>query len=200
MTGKMQKSKPQQPYVNELHNQYMFDGKGYESVREKHMLAMWMIRQLVPARKVGTTPIRRRTNLGISWKFFHLVAIHMNMVQIGNWSKMSITQIKAVFTTATLNIMRARGDIQQWIYVVGNMLAKCACPSSSWYKAVQGHPVTVDDDVQNEAVAPRSQGIIMYATWRARFLCLTLYVILLLKGVLFEYNFVIKKESLKRTG
>ena len=93
----------QQGIVDNLNKKYMLHGNGRNGSRKKHMLAVQTIQQLVAKEKVGVTPQKRGPKHKISWEFIHLVALHINMEQMGVHGEMLTVQTKVTLTTAMLN-------------------------------------------------------------------------------------------------
>ena len=52
---------------------------------------------------IGSTPEKRGAKSAISRSFLKLVALHVNMEQVGAHGEMSVAQIKATLTTATFD-------------------------------------------------------------------------------------------------
>ena len=91
----------QQLIVNSLDKKYNLTGKG-QNMREKDMIAVRTVQRLVAQNKVGVTPEKKGRKAVISRAFLKLVALHVNMEQVGVHGEMSVAQIRATLTAATL--------------------------------------------------------------------------------------------------
>ena len=67
------------------------------------MLSVRTVQCLVAKGQIGSTPEKRGAKPAISRSFLKLVAVHVNMEQVGVHGEMSVTQIKATLVAATLD-------------------------------------------------------------------------------------------------
>ena len=67
------------------------------------MLAVRTVQCLVAKNQIGVTPEKKGRKPIISRSFLKLVALHVNMEQVGVHGEMSVAQIKATITAATLD-------------------------------------------------------------------------------------------------
>ena len=95
------KGTTQQKIVDVLNKKYHLIGR--DESRERHVLAVRTIQRLVANRQVGVTPKKKGPKPKISRDFLQLIATHLNMEQVGVHGEMSVAQIKALLTAATLD-------------------------------------------------------------------------------------------------
>ena len=109
----------QQGIIDNLNKKYMLHGNGRDGSREKHILGVRTVQRLVAKEQVGVTPQKRGPKPKISREFIHLVALHINMEQIGVHGEMSTAQIKATLTAATLDTVHEGkfNDEYAWMQV-----------------------------------------------------------------------------------
>ena len=81
----------QQPIVGRCNKKFKLNGEAREGSREKHMLQQ----HLVAKGQIGSTPEKRGAKPEISRSFLKLVALHVNMEQVGVHGKMSVLKIFA---------------------------------------------------------------------------------------------------------
>ena len=100
--GKLETGTTQQMIVDRLNKKFKLSGVGRDGSREKHMLQVRTVARLVNKGTIGNTPEKRGKKPAISRAFLKLVACHVNMEQVGVHGEMSVSQIKATLTAATL--------------------------------------------------------------------------------------------------
>ena len=101
--GKFEPGTTQQSIVDQCNKKYKLNGEAREGSREKHMLKVRTVQRLVAKGQIGSTPEKRGAKPAISRSFLKLVALHVNMEQVGVHGEMSVAQIKATLTTATFD-------------------------------------------------------------------------------------------------
>ena len=79
------------------------DSKGRENIREKRTLVVHIVRHLVTFSTIGTPPSKCGNTPNISRHFLKLVALRVNMDQVGVHGEILTNQIKDILTTAMLD-------------------------------------------------------------------------------------------------
>ena len=99
-----------------LSRQYNLDGKDHKNSREKHTLVVRTIRHLVLSGTIRTTSSKRGNKPKISCDFLKLVALHVNMEQVGVHSEMLTNQIKATVSMAMFSTPYQRKFNDEYVW------------------------------------------------------------------------------------
>ena len=100
--GLIENPKTQQQYLDQLNRKYQLDGQGQEGSREKKKLTITTVYRAVRNGTVGSSPKKKGRNATISRDFLKLVALHVNMEQVGPRGELDSAAIHAVMLAATL--------------------------------------------------------------------------------------------------
>ena len=100
--GLIENGMTQEQFIVFINNKYKLDGEGREESREKHMVALSTVRRAVANGKVGVSPKKKGRKANISRDFLKLVALHVNMEQVGPRGELDAAAIQAVMLAATI--------------------------------------------------------------------------------------------------
>ena len=88
--------------IVEVNRKWSLDGEGKEKTRKKNVVALSTVTKAIRAGEVGTSPHKKGHKAKIDRDFLRLVALHMNMEQVGTRGELDAQEIVAVMLAACL--------------------------------------------------------------------------------------------------